>query len=299
MDKKILTKDFIQRLETLSLNMPNPMVGYFGGNHRTKSYGQAVEFADFREYVLGDDLRHIDWNLYARFEKFFIKQFIDERQMKTQIYIDTSASMAKTDNKKAEFAIKTAAAIGYLSLHSLDRVSFHAIKNEQVENVGKTLTTKESFFRVINDLENLSFSEGANIRKAITTDLSISSNDGLSIIISDFLNDDEWKRAVDFLINKNRAVLLVQILSEEDINPYFTGRMRLLDSESKDVLDDKNMRFRITKGHIKAFEMALDDFYKGIEDFSLSRGIHYIRVSSDESVERFVFKKLGMAGLVK
>lgn len=299
MEKKILTNNFIQRLESLSFNMPNPMLGYFGGNHRTKSYGQAVEFADFREYVLGDDLRHIDWNLYGRFEKHYIKQFIDERQMKTQIYIDASASMIKTDQLKADFAIKAAAAIGYLSLHSLDRLSYHVIRDSNLDNIGKTITTKEGFFKILPDLENVKFEKSANIKEAITADLTINSNDGLTVIISDFLNNDEWKKAVDFLIHKKRSVLLIQVLSKEDINPFYTGRMRLLDSESVDLLDEKNMRFKITKGHIKAYEMALQDFFNDIKGFANSRGVSYIRVLSDENVESFIFNKLGKAGLVK
>lgn len=299
MSKRILNNEFIHRLETFSFNMPNPMLGYFGGNHRTKTYGQAVEFADFKEYVLGDDIRYIDWNLFARFEKYYIKQFIDERQMKIQIYIDGSASMTKIDNLKSEFALKIAASIGYLSLHSLDRLSFHVIKNDQVINIGKTLTTKEAFFRILPELEAIKFEKTANFKHAITNDLSISSNDGLSVIISDFLYDDDWKDAVDFLVHKKRSVLLVQVMSKEDINPFYSGRMRLLDSESVDVVDPKNMRLKITKGHIKAYEMALNDFFENIKKFSSSRGVNYVRALSHENIENFVFLKLGQAGLVK
>ena len=85
MKRKIISDEFIGHLESLVLNMKGPMKGYFGGNHRTNSYGSTVEFADFREYVLGDDIRRIDWNLYSRFEKHFIKLFVDERQMHIQI----------------------------------------------------------------------------------------------------------------------------------------------------------------------------------------------------------------------
>ena len=90
-----LNDAFFSRLETLALELRANLGGFFGGKHLVRTYGQTVEFADYREYQLGDDIRRIDWNLYSRFEKFFLKLFTDERQMHTQIFIDCSASMGK------------------------------------------------------------------------------------------------------------------------------------------------------------------------------------------------------------
>ena len=92
-----LNNDFFARLETSALNVKTSLGGFFGGKHLVKTYGQTVEFADFREYMLGDDIRRIDWNLYSRFEKYFLKLFTDERQMHTRIFLDCSASMAKPE----------------------------------------------------------------------------------------------------------------------------------------------------------------------------------------------------------
>ena len=92
-----LNDGFFSRLETLALNLRADLVGFFGGKHLVRTYGQTVEFADYREYMLGDDIRRIDWNLYSRFEKYFLKLFTDERQMHTQIFLDYSASMGMAD----------------------------------------------------------------------------------------------------------------------------------------------------------------------------------------------------------
>src|SRR5690554_2881777 len=298
MSNKIIGDNFIQRLEQLTFQMQNPMRGFFGGNHRTNLNGQNVEFADFKEYTLGDDIRHIDWNLYSRFEKHYIKLFVDERQMKVQIFIDGSASMVKIDNNKREFALKAAIAIGYLAIHSLDKVSFHVMRENHSENIANTITNKEAFFKAVTELKETTFKGPTNINNAILNEINIGSNDGLTVIISDFMTDD-WKKAVDYLRYKKRDVLLVQVLSQEDVNPFYSGRMRLLDSEALDVLDEKNMQLRITKGHIKAYEMALNDFKEDIRKFAASRGIHYISVLSEEDILNFVFKRLGMVGLVK
>ena len=122
-----LNDEFFSRLETLSLEMRADLAGFFGGKHLVKTYGQTVEFADYREYALGDDIRRIDWNLYSRFEKFFLKLFTDERQMHTQIFIDCSASMGKDNPQKAAFTVGIAAALGYLSVHNMDKVSYKLI----------------------------------------------------------------------------------------------------------------------------------------------------------------------------
>lgn len=299
MKKRILDDQFIGRLENLSFQMQQPMRGFFGGNHRTNSHGQTVEFADFREYVLGDDLRHIDWNIYSRFEKHFIKLFVDERQMLIQIFIDCSASLSKVDNLKREFALKAAATLGYLSVHSMDKISFHAMHGNTSTDIAGLITSKDAFYRSLSKLEELEFYGDVDIEKAILSTPSLGRNDGLTIIISDFLTESDWKKAVDYLIYSKREVLLLQILSDEDMNPKFNGRMRLLDTEAVDVLDQRNMRLKITKGHMLAYKEALKDFQTDIKKFASKRGVHFVSVLSGEMIERFVFQKLAMIGTVK
>ncbi|MFA7417813.1 MAG: DUF58 domain-containing protein [Acholeplasma sp.] len=299
MKRKILNDEFIGRLETLTFHMSAPMRGFFGGNHRTNTYGSTVEFADFREYVLGDDIRHIDWNLYSRFEKHYIKLFVDERQMCTQIFIDCSASMAKIDFSKAAYALKAAAAIGYISVHNMDRVSLRLIKGENLEEIDGTITGKTAFYRAISKLEDTTFKGYADIEKAVMNGLNIGSNDGLTVIISDFLTENNWKKAVDYLIYQKRQVLLLQVLSEDELNPHYSGRIRLVDSEAKDPLDERNLRMKITKSDFKAYHQALSDYQAEIKKFCNARGAHFVSVSSKDTVERLVFEKLAQVGTVK
>jgi uncharacterized protein (DUF58 family) len=299
MKRKILNDDFMGRLETLTYHMSTQMRGFFGGNHRTNTYGATVEFADFREYVLGDDIRHIDWNLYSRFEKHYIKLFVDERQMCTHIFIDCSTSMAKIDFSKAIYALRSAAAIGYISVHNMDRVSIRLIKGENLEEIDGTITGKNAFYNAISKLETTEFNGYADIEKAVMNGLNIGSNDGLTVIISDFLTDNNWKKAVDYLIYQKRQVLLLQVLSEDELNPHYSGRTRLVDSEAKDPLDERNLRIKITKSDFKAYQQALNDYQQEIKNFCNARGAHFITVSSKDSVERLIFDKLAQVGTVK
>ena len=227
MKSAYLNDEFFSRLETLALNLRADLNGYFGGKHFVRSYGQTVEFADYREYQLGDDIRRIDWNLFSRFEKYFIRLFTDERQMDVQIFLDCSASMGKENRTKAEYAVSVAAALGFLSVHNMDKVSFKLIKEDAVEDPFGTIIGKNSFFRAISLLENLNFSDDADISQAVSSCANTGSNNGLSVIISDFLTRKDCKKAVDYLTYKKRQVLAIQLLSPEEEEPTYRSRETL------------------------------------------------------------------------
>ena len=219
-----INDDFFSRLETCALNLRTDLTGFFGGKHLVKTYGQTVEFADYREYMLGDDIRRIDWNLFSRFEKFFLKLFTDERQMHTQIYIDCSASMGKPNAKKAAYALGFAAALGFLSVHNMDKLSYRLIRGGSCTDPFGLIVGKTPFFRAVSEFESIPFEEEADLGEAILSS-EVSNGNGLSVIISDFFTESDWKKAVDFLCYKKRQVLLVQVLAPEERDPSYSGRV--------------------------------------------------------------------------
>jgi len=150
---RYLNDGFFSQLETLAIELRANLAGFFGGKHLVKTYGQTVEFADYREYMLGDDIRRIDWNLYSRFEKYFLKLFTDERQMHTQIFLDCSASIGKNDPQKAEYAIAVAAALGYLSVHNMDKVSFKLMKGDKSDDKRGVIVGKRAFLTRLPSLK--------------------------------------------------------------------------------------------------------------------------------------------------
>ena len=291
MKRKILDGDFLDRLDAASLVLKTAMTGFFGGSRRARSYGNTVEFADFREYFAGDDIRRIDWNVYARFEKYFIKLFTDERQMHNQIYIDCSASMACGKPEKAEAALKVAAAFGYLSVASMDKVSYKLMKGNVSSDVGFRITNKNSFYRAAQALETTEFEGEVDLEKAIVNVEAPGYDDGLTIIISDFLTESNWKKAIDFLLYKRREVLLIQILSPDELYPDFDGRIHMMDSEAPDLADGRNMRVIITKKMVQAYQKALDEYEKELIDFCAARNVTFFTVSSDDPIEKVIFGK--------
>ena len=263
-----------------------------------KTYGQTVEFADYREYMLGDDIRRIDWNLFSRFEKFFLKLFTDERQMHTQIFIDCSGSMGKINSEKGNYAIATAAALGYLSVHNMDKVSFKLIKGEKAEDPFGTIVGKRAFFNAISTLETLEFDGESDLRSSIINAPNPGNNDGLTVIISDFFTDSDWKSAVDYLCYKKRQVVLIQVLTPEEIDPLYTGRVNLIDSESVDIQDIRNMRIKIDRASQNAYECAMKEIKDSLTTFANSRGAAFISVSTDQPIEKVLFKELLKVGIM-
>lgn len=294
-----LNDKFFSRLETLSLNLKSNLAGYFGGKHLVSTYGQTVEFADFREYQLGDDIRRIDWNLFSRFEKYFLKLFTDERQMQIQIFLDCSASMGKDNPQKSAYAVATAAALGFLAVHNMDKVSFNVMKGNRAENAYGTIIGKTPFFRAISAFENMEFVDDADIEACVKSCPDTGTNNGLTVIISDFFTESNWKKAVDYLCYKRRQVLLVQILTPEEEDPSYDGRVNLIDSESVDMSDTKNMKMKITRSMQKAYEEAMRDFKQDIKNFCTKRGVDYISVRSDTPIERVLFGELLKVGIME
>ena len=295
-----LNDSFFSRLEALALELRADLAGFFGGKHLVKTYGQTVEFADYREYMLGDDIRRIDWNLYSRFEKFFLKLFTDERQMHTQLFIDCSASMGKDMPEKANYTLGVAAALGYLSVHNMDKVSFKLIKGEKAEDSFGTIVGKKAFFNAIsaiNGMDNL-FDGETDLNKAITSCPNLGNNDGLTVIISDFFTDSDWKKAVDYLCYKKKQVLLIQVVTLEETDPSYSGRVNLIDAEAGGLEDLRNLKLRINRAHQLAYEQAVKMHREDISSFCASRGVAFLTVRCDQPIEKVLFKELLKVGIM-
>ncbi len=298
MRNSVLNDAFFSRLETLSLELRADLAGFFGGKHLVRTYGQTVEFADYREYMLGDDIRRIDWKIYSRFEKFFIKLFTDERQMHTQIFLDCSASMGKDNDGKASYAVGIAAALGYLSVHNMDKVSFKLIKGDRTEDPYGTIVGKRAFFRAVTSLDSLAFDGEADLASAILSCPDTGGNDGLTVIVSDFFTDSDWKKAVNYLLYKKRQVLLIQTLTPDELEPLYQGRVNLIDSESADLLDTKNMKMKINRASQLAYDEALRNIVGDIRQFCTSRDVGFVSVRTDRPIEKTLFTELLKVGIM-
>ncbi|MCD8207015.1 MAG: DUF58 domain-containing protein [Bacteroidales bacterium] len=299
MEGSLINDAFFSRLEALSLNLQSRLTGYFGGKHLVSTYGQTVEFADFREYQLGDDIRRIDWNLYSRFEKYYMRLFTDERQMQIQIFFDASASMGRDNPRKASYALGVAAAMGFLAVQNMDKLSFNVMKGKRCDNPYGNIVGKNAFYRAIGEIEKTDFNDECDIDSCVTSCPDTGKSNGLSVIVSDFMTDENWKKAVDYLTYMGRQVMLVQVLTPEECDPTYDGRVHLIDMESPDLASEKNLKMRITRSMLEAYQEAFADFKKDIKDYCARVGADFISLVTDEPIEHAFFGELLNAGTIK
>jgi uncharacterized protein (DUF58 family) len=219
--------------------------------------------------------------------------------MHLQVFLDCSASIGKKNDSKAAYGIATAAALGYLSVHNMDKVSFKLIQENGINDIGGgVIVGKQAFFRAIKHLDDAKFDGSPQISRAILSDPNVGNKDGLTVIISDFLFEDEWKKAVDYLLYKKRQVMLIQILTPEEIDPTYSGRVTLIDLEAEGSEDKRNMRLRIDRSWLKAYEEAYQYMKEDMKTFCHSRGVDYISVSIDKPFEKMLFEELLKVGLM-
>ena len=292
MAKFEITEELLAQIENLQMLLKNNVAGMFGGNHKSRTYGSSCEFADYRDYVDGDDTTKLDWNAYARFDKLYLKLFLDERQMHTRIYIDASRSMEYGDPKKAERALLYAAVIAYLSVCEMDKVSVYVIKEKSVHEIIRSMVGKEAFLSSINRLEEITFDGDSFISEALVPE-NVGFGDGLSVIISDFLTDNDYEAAIDHLVGKRRDVFCLQILSMDELSPQARGKVHFFDSENPFLFYRKDIDREIAKAYKRALEYATGR----IRDYCLARGADYLLVSAEDKPQDVLFEKLVNMGV--
>lgn len=290
----VVNEEFLTQVELLQTLLKNNVAGQFGGNHKSKTFGSSCDFTDYRDYMPGDDITKIDWNAYGRTEKLYVKLYLDERQVHTRIYIDASRSMTYGKGKKDEQAIKIAAALAYISVCEMDKVSIYVIRENHVEEIISNMLGREAYYNNIGKLNDVVFDGDSLITESILPS-TVGYGDGFSVIISDFLTDNDYETAIDHLTSKKRDVLCVQILSKEELNPKARGKMHFFDSEDS----DKFYRRHINREIIRAYKQALEYATGRIRDYCLSRGGHYMLLSSQDSLHEVFFDKLITMGVVK
>lgn len=290
----VINEELLQQIETLQTLLKNNLGGMFGGLRQSKNFGSSAEFADYRDYMPGDDVTKIDWNAYARFDKLYEKLYFDERQMHTKIYIDASRSMEYGDSKKAEQAIRLAATVAYLSVCEMDRVSIYTVREGEVQEIIRGMVGKETYLAEIGKLNDIAFDGDSYINRAILP-TSVGRGDGLSVIISDFLTDNNYEDAIDYLADRRRDILCMQILTREEFNPQIRGKMHLFDSENA----ARTYRKNIDKEIVKAYKAALQYATDRIRNYCAARGADYMLVSAEDSVGEIFFGKLVNIGVLK
>jgi uncharacterized protein (DUF58 family) len=289
----LLSPDFLHRLEQLELVSRKIFSGKMKGERLSKRKGQSVEFADYRNYAVGDDLRFLDWNLFARLERLFIRLFLEEEDLHVYLLIDNSLSMDFGTPSKLHFAKQVAAALGFVGLVNLDRVVVEAF-NDRLSQAMPALRGRKSLWRMLDFLDKLEPAGPSDLTRAMRAFTLRCSGKGVVILLSDFMDKGGFEDALRYLIARQLDVYVIHVLAPEEINPDVTGDLKLVDVEDADEAE-----VTVSKPLLERYKKNLEAFRGGLYDFCTRRGMTCIFAPSDTPFEGLVLNYLRRKGLVR
>jgi uncharacterized protein (DUF58 family) len=285
-DPTVFDEGFLRQLERLQLIMKAPVRGGLKGGRRSVKRGQSVEFADFRDYALGDDLRQLDWNVLARLEKLFVKLYIEEEDVTIHFLLDASASMDAGDPPKLLFAKRAAAALGYIGLASEDKVAVTAL----AARAGRrqvSLRGSGRVFRLLAALSAVQTADGQTDLVAAARHAGAQlSGRGVIVLLSDLL-DPGADRVIRELAATGSELIILHVLSPDELDPSLEGDVRLVDVESGEGLD-----VTVDLATIDDYKARLAAWQEGFADLAAKRGATYVPNSTDLPLTDLVFAEL-------
>lgn len=288
----LLTPDLLARLERLELVSRKVFRGRMKGERKSKRKGQSVEFHDFRNYVPGDDLRMIDWNLYARLDQLFLKLFQEEEDLHLYALVDASESMNFGNPTKLRVAKQLAAALGYVGLCRADRVSVQALGPDGRR--APVLRGRASLWKMLQYLDSVDSGQNVSLYEGIR-DFSIrNSGSGVAVLLTDLMDKQGYESALRMLIGRRMDVFVMHVLSPEEIDPPLRGDRRLIDVEDGDAAE-----ITINAYAIEKYKETVRSFISSVKTFCSRRSIVYIPVRTETPVETIVTKYLRERGVVR
>lgn len=285
-DPTVFDEAFLRQLERLLLLMRSPVRGGLKGGRRSVKRGQSVEFADYRDYSMGDDLRQLDWNVYARLEKLFVKLFIEEEDVTITLLVDASASMASGHPQKLLFAKRAAAALGYIGLASEDRIAVSALSG-RIARRRAAMRGSGRVFRLLADLSAIGVTDGPTDLVAAARHAAAQLHGrGVVVLLSDLL-DPAADRVIRELAATGSELIILHILSPDELDPVLEGDLRLVDSETGERVD-----ITADLATIDAYRERLTAWKAGFADLAAKRRASYVDLSSDVNLADLMFSEL-------
>jgi uncharacterized protein (DUF58 family) len=288
-----LDAQIMQRLDTLALATRRPMASGRPGRRRSPLAGTSMEFSDFRRYSPGDDFRRIDWRAYARLERLFLRVFEAEENITVTILVDCSDSMHYGTPRKAELAISLAAALAYVSLKCEDNVIVGALTDRLVA-YRRGSGGKNAIWNIGDFLTRLPRSGSTDLNRSLYDLGRVVTSPGLTIVLSDFLAPGGYQTGVRAARQLRQEVVLLQILSPDEIQPDIQGDWQLRDSEGTGTVD-----VSISPGILHAYQERLATFTQEIAEFAHMHMATYALVPSDMAIIDIVQRLLRQVELVR
>ena len=289
----LLSPELLARLEKMELVSRKIFRGRMKGERRSRRKGQSVEFADFRNYVPGDDLRFVDWNTYARLEKLFLKMFLEEEDLHFYALIDASGSMDYGDPTKLQYARQLAAALGFVGLVRGDRVKIETL-GQPLGRRSPAFRGRASLWKMLDHIEGIETDQATNLTEGARNFCLRNSGKGIVVLLSDLMDKEGYEPALRYLVAQEMDVYVVHILSAEELDPELQGDLKLVDCEDGDEAE-----ITVTGPLIKRYKQTLGALIASARDFCTRRGMTYLLAKNEVPVEELITGYLARRGLVR
>jgi len=286
----LLEPALLRRLEALALQVRRAVSGQMGGERRSKRRGQSVEFADYRNYTPGDDFRLIDWNAYARLDRFMLRLFIAEEELPLSLFVDLSGSMDWGKPNKADTARQLAGAIAYVALAALDRVRLTVFAEGETSG-GAPSRGRRAAATLFSRLQSFPAGGVTNYEKLVWP--IGRQRPGMTVLITDGLGESPLDPALRALQRAHQEGAVLQLLAPQEITPDWSGDARLKDAETG--VEREFTATPLTQGgYVKALAQRTDE----IERAAHRRGLRFARLSTSEPIDEMVQVTLRRIGLL-
>ena len=292
-DSPLLSPQLLAQLERLELVTRKIFRGRMKGERRSKRKGQSVEFADFRNYVAGDDLRLLDWNLYARLDKLILKLFLEEEDLHFYALIDSSLSMNFGSPTKLYYAKQLAAALAFIGLIRADRVRIETL-DQKVGERSPAFRGRASAWRMIQQVEAIQPTGETQLARGVKNFCLRNPGRGVVVLISDLMDKEGYEAALKYFVSHEMDTFVIQVLSQEELQPDIKGDLRLVDCE-----DQAEAEITVSVPLLRKYQQTLDGFVASAQQFCAKRGMHYLLANNQVPVEELVAKHLRRRGLVR
>jgi uncharacterized protein (DUF58 family) len=293
---ELIGSELMAKLDQVDVMSRKIFAGKLQGERRSKKRGTSVEFADYRHYVHGDDLRFIDWNIYARLDKLFLKMFLEEEDLSLIIALDTSASMHWGNPSKFIFNQRLAMALGYIGLANHNRVTLYAFDSGEVRplpNLRGLRRTREMGEWILH-LEPGGTSSFNDAMRSIALSRQ---GKGVMVILSDFMLKEGYEKGLRYLAGGGFDTFCIQVLSPEEVDPGkhgLAGDLRLTDVEDEDTAE-----ITVSAALLKRYKQNLDTFCGKLRDFCVRRGIMHLTIDTATNLDTLLLDYLRKRGLLK
>ncbi|MBY0513638.1 MAG: DUF58 domain-containing protein [Gemmataceae bacterium] len=289
----LLSPDVLRRLEALELVSRRVRAGRMRGDRLSRRKGRGSEFADFRPYAAGDDLRFLDWALFARLERLFLRLFLEEEDLHVHLLVDLSGSMATGSPPKLLYATRVAAALGFVGLVNLDRVAVTGFTDRPLAR-SPVFRGRPSLPRLLAFLDGLTAGGPGDLSAALKRISLTLTGRGVVILVSDFLDKGGVADGLRFLSARHVDVCGIQVLAPEELDPDLAGDVKLTDVEDGDEAE-----LTVTGPVLARYRAALAAFRGQLHGEFTRRGLTFLTTSTAVPFDRLVLNVLRGRGLVR